>query len=89
MSLADYRDSLCGQAFSPIDRDFVVCYKVTPGPWRIDIVASFEPNVTMLHWVKTTEWGFSVGTIERTPNARSAAGTGRQRQSLTSKSQLL
>jgi hypothetical protein len=27
-------------------------------PWRIDIVASFEPNVTMLHWVKTAEWDF-------------------------------
>jgi hypothetical protein len=30
-------------------------------PWRIDIVASFECNVTMLHWWKPLN-GFSVGT---------------------------
>ena len=27
-------------------------------PWRIDIVASYEHNATMLHCVKTAEWDF-------------------------------
>jgi len=53
------RDPLCGDhslpecIFAQFRGDAILLRLRTDGcPWRIDIVASFERNVTMLHWWK-------------------------------------